>query len=48
MFELDVSKLVTGQSSSHSAVFDSPSALALLERILRGVDRDHLLDAQPA
>jgi len=48
VFELDVSKLVTGQSSIHSAVFDSPAALAIVERILRGVDREHLLDAQPA
>jgi hypothetical protein len=48
VFDLDVSSLVTGQSSIHSAVFDSPAALALLERILRGVDREHLLDAQPA
>lgn len=48
VFDLDVSKLVAGQQSIHSAVFDSPAALALVERILRGVDREHLLDAQPA
>jgi hypothetical protein len=29
-------------------VFDSPDALALVERILRGVDREHLFDGQPA
>ena len=48
VFELDVSKLVTGQNAIHSAVFDSPAALSLVERILRGVDREHLLDVQPA
>lgn len=44
VFEFDVSKLVAGQKSIHSAVFDSPAALTLVERILRGVDREHLLD----
>ena len=45
VFALDVSNLVTGQKNTHSAVFDSPDALALVERILRGVDRAHLVDA---
>src|SRR5262245_8601931 len=48
VFELDVSKLITGENAIHSAVFDSPAALSLVERILRGVDREHLLDVQPA
>ena len=48
VFALDVSNLVAGQKNTHSAVFDSPDALALVERILRGVDREHLFDGQPA
>jgi len=47
VFELDVSTLVKGQHAIHSAVFDSPEALSIVERILRGVDREHLLDVQP-
>lgn len=47
VFELDVSKFVEGIKNTHSAVFDSPDALALIERILRGVDREHLLPQQP-
>jgi esterase/lipase superfamily enzyme len=47
VFDVDVSKFVAGDKNTHSAVFDSPDALALVERILRGVDRDHLLPQQP-
>lgn len=44
VFDLDVSPLVGGSKEIHSAVFESKSALGLLERILRGVDRGHLFD----
>jgi len=44
VFEVDVSKFVQGIKNTHSAVFDSPDALSLVERILRGVDREHLFD----
>ena len=44
VFDLDVSKFVQGIKNTHSAVFDSPDAMSLVERILRGVDREHLLD----
>lgn len=43
VFEVDVSNFVQGVKNTHSAVFDSPDALSLVERILRGVDREHLL-----
>jgi esterase/lipase superfamily enzyme len=48
VFALDVTKLVAGLKNTHSAVFDSPDALALVERMLRGVDRALLLPDQPA
>jgi hypothetical protein len=40
VFHEDVSKLIV-KKDIHSAVFDSPKSLALLEKILRGVDRKH-------
>ena len=42
VFDTDVSKLVAGSDNMHSAVFESADAMALVERILRGVDRKHL------
>ncbi len=43
VFDMDVSDLINRGGSVHSAVFDSPQSRKLLERILRGVDRGHLL-----
>jgi hypothetical protein len=40
VFHEDVSKLIA-KKDIHSAVFDSPKSLALLEKMLRGVDRKH-------
>lgn len=42
VFAVDVSAYLDLSKEIHSAVFDSPKALALLEQILRGVDRSHL------
>jgi esterase/lipase superfamily enzyme len=41
VFHQDVSDLII-KKNIHSAVFDSPKSLALLEKVLRGVDRKHL------
>ncbi len=47
VFDVDVSSIIK-KTDVHSAVFDSPRALALLEQVLRGVDRNHLsLPAEP-
>jgi esterase/lipase superfamily enzyme len=43
VFDHDVSDLII-RKNIHSAVFDSPKSLALLEKVLRGVDRAHLDD----
>lgn len=43
VFDHDVSDLII-KKNIHSAVFDSPKSLALLEKVLRGVDRAHLDD----
>jgi esterase/lipase superfamily enzyme len=40
VFHADVSDLII-KKNIHSAVFDSPKSLALLEKVLRGVDRKH-------
>jgi len=40
VFHTDVSDLIV-KKDIHSAVFDSPKSLALLEKVLRGVDRKH-------
>jgi esterase/lipase superfamily enzyme len=45
VFDKDVSAYLDLSKEIHSAVFDSPKALALLEQILRGVDRSHLPDS---
>jgi esterase/lipase superfamily enzyme len=42
VFDQDVSTLIDQRKKIHSAVFDSPQSMALLEKILRGVDRHHL------
>jgi len=42
VFDWDVSDLIDKRKKIHSAVFDSPKSMALLEEILRGVDRKHL------
>lgn len=43
VFDIDVSDLIKDTPGSpHSAVFESPSAMNLLRRILIGVDRKHL------
>ena len=41
VFHQDVSSLIV-KKNIHSAVFDSPKSMALLEKVLRGVDRAHL------
>lgn len=41
VFAEDVSKLIIPKNV-HSAVFDSPKAMDLLEGVLRGIDRNHL------
>ena len=41
VFDADVSGLIV-KKNVHSAVFDSPKSMALLEKVLRGVDRAHL------
>jgi esterase/lipase superfamily enzyme len=41
VFDIDVTNYIV-KENIHSAVFKSPKALALLERILRGVDRHQL------
>jgi esterase/lipase superfamily enzyme len=46
VFDIDVSAMVSAMKNIHSAVFDSKAALGLVEKILRGVDRHHLLDTQ--
>ncbi len=47
VFDVDVSSVIK-KTDVHSAVFDSPRALALLEQVLCGVDRQHLvLPAEP-
>lgn len=42
VFDKDVSAYLDPTKEVHSAVFDSPKALTLLEMVLRGVDRNHL------
>jgi esterase/lipase superfamily enzyme len=42
VFAEDVSDLIDRSKKIHSAVFDSPKSMQLLEKILRGVDRHHL------
>lgn len=41
VFDIDVSNLIK-KENVHSAVFESPQSLKLLEKVLRGVDRAHL------
>ena len=41
VFDIDVSNLIK-RENAHSAVFESPQSLKLLEQVLRGVDRAHL------
>jgi esterase/lipase superfamily enzyme len=41
VFDVDVSAAIK-KTDVHSAVFDSPRALRLLEQVLRGIDRKHL------
>lgn len=41
VFDFDVSNLIK-KEDVHSAVFESPQSLKLLEKVLRGVDRAHL------
>ena len=41
VFHQDVSSLIA-RKNIHSAVFESPKSMALLEKVLRGVDRTHL------
>lgn len=39
VFDLDVTSLLDPEATPHSAVFDSPKAVDLLRKVLRGVDR---------
>jgi esterase/lipase superfamily enzyme len=43
--EFDVTPLVTGIPGTHSAVFESPKAMALLRAILQGTDRKVIVDS---
>ena len=43
--EFDVTALVQGVPGTHSAVFESPSAMALLQSVLRGTDRKVIVDS---
>ena len=43
VFDFDITEFLV-KKNIHSAVFDSPKALAILEKILRGIDRHHLTD----
>ena len=45
VFDQDVSAYLDLSKPIHSAVFDSPKAMKLLEAVLRGVDRSHLPDS---
>jgi hypothetical protein len=47
VFDADVSRLIV-KKNIHSAVFDSPKSMALLEQVLRGTDRVHLGLPPPA
>jgi esterase/lipase superfamily enzyme len=42
VFDLDVTPYIDTQESIHSAVFDSPPAMEIVENILRGVDRNYI------
>lgn len=42
VFHADVSPYIRGTEHKHSGVFESDTALALLRKILIGIDRDHL------
>ncbi len=48
VFDIDVSDLVAGNENIHSAVFDSPDAMKLVEQMLRGVDRRILSEGKSA
>jgi esterase/lipase superfamily enzyme len=43
--QFDLTSLIKGVASAHSAVFESPRAMALLRSILQGADRNVLLNA---
>jgi len=47
VFAEDVSDLII-RKNIHSAVFDSPKAMDYLEKVLRGIDRDHILKKKAA
>jgi len=42
VFDFDVTEYINTQDSIHSAVFDSPPAIDIVENILRGVDRNYI------
>jgi len=43
VFEFDVTNFIDRNDASiHSAVFDSPPAIQIVENILRGVDRNYI------
>jgi esterase/lipase superfamily enzyme len=42
IFEFDVTTFINTQGSVHSAVFDSPPAIAIVRNILRGIDRNYI------
>jgi len=42
VFDFDVTEYISTQDSIHSAVFDSPPAIDIVENILRGVDRNYI------
>ena len=45
VFEFDVTNYINRDDTSiHSAVFDSPPAIAIVENILRGVDRNYIAE----
>ncbi len=42
VFDFDITPYLDTAGSIHSAVFDSPPAIAIVENILRGVDRNYI------
>jgi len=42
VFDFDITTFIDTRGSVHSAVFDSPPAIAIVRNILRGVDRNYI------
>ena len=45
MCEFDVTALIQGIPGTHSAVFESPPAMALLRAVLQGTERKVIADS---